>query len=66
MPRKGRKAAKLWSLHPKLHDDVARLLDEEGLQIGFFDADNEETNIEEWDTNVMGRFICQNSGCYSS
>ncbi|OQE44081.1 hypothetical protein PENNAL_c0666G01493 [Penicillium nalgiovense] len=66
MPRKGRKAAKLWSLHPKLHDDVARLLDEEGLQIDFFGADNDETNIEEWDTNVMGRFICQNSGCYSS
>ncbi|KAL2803112.1 zinc-binding domain-containing protein [Aspergillus granulosus] len=66
MPRKGRKAAKLWSLHPKLHDDVARLLDEEGLQLDFFDADDEETNVEERDTNVMGRFICQNSGCYSS
>jgi hypothetical protein len=66
MPRKGRKAAKLWSLHPKLHDDVAQLLDEEGLQIGFLDADDEETNIQYWDTNVMGRFICPNSGCYSS
>ncbi|KAJ5737295.1 uncharacterized protein N7483_002420 [Penicillium malachiteum] len=66
MPRKGRKAAKLWSLHPELHDDVAQLLDEEGLQIDFFDADDEETNIKEWDTNVMGRFICQNSGCHSS
>ncbi|PLB47858.1 hypothetical protein P170DRAFT_510581 [Aspergillus steynii IBT 23096] len=66
MPRKGRKAAKLWSLHPKLHDDIAQLLDEEGLQIDFFDADDEETNIEERDTNVMGRFICQNKGCNSS
>ncbi|KAH1569986.1 hypothetical protein KXW39_007055 [Aspergillus fumigatus] len=66
MPRKGRKAAKLWSLHPKLHDDVAQLLNEEGLQLDFFDADDEETNIEERDTNVMGRFICRNSGCHSS
>ncbi|KAF4212689.1 hypothetical protein CNMCM8980_000782 [Aspergillus fumigatiaffinis] len=53
MPRKGRKAAKLWSLHPKLHDDVAQLLNEEGLQLDSFDADDEETDIEERDTNVM-------------
>jgi hypothetical protein len=66
MPRKGRKAAKLWSLHPKLHNDVAQLLDEEGLQVDFFNADDEETNIEERDTNIMGRFICGNSGCHSS
>jgi hypothetical protein len=64
MPRKGRKAAKLWSLHPKLHNDVARLLDDEGLQLAFFNADDEETNIEERDTNIMGRFICRNSGCH--
>lgn len=66
MPRKGRKTARLWSLHPKLHDDVARLLDAEGLHLDFFDADDENSNIEERDTNIMGRFICQNSGCYSS
>ncbi|KAL3464793.1 zinc-binding domain-containing protein [Aspergillus heterothallicus] len=66
MPHKGRKAAKLWSLHPMLHDNVAQLLDEEGLRLDFFDADDEETNIEERDTNVMGRFMCQNSGCHSS
>lgn len=64
MPRKGGK--KLWSLHPKLHDDIARLLEEEGLQMDFFDVDDEETNIKEWDTNVMGRFICQNKGCNTS
>jgi hypothetical protein len=39
MPRKGRKAAKLWSLHPQLHNDVARLLDDEGLQLSLT-ADN--------------------------
>lgn len=39
---------------PKLHDDVARLLGDEGLQKDFLDADDEETNIEEWETNVMG------------
>ncbi|RDH34637.1 zinc-binding domain-domain-containing protein [Aspergillus welwitschiae] len=62
MPRKGRKAANLWSLHPKLHNDVTQLLDEEGLQIDFFDADDEEPNIEKRDTNVIGRFIRQNRG----
>ncbi|KMK55725.1 hypothetical protein Y699_08714 [Aspergillus fumigatus Z5] len=66
MRGKGPKAAKLWSLHPKLHDDVAQLLNEEGLQLDFYNADDEETNIKEWDTNVMGRFICRNKGCHSS
>ncbi|KAL3254940.1 hypothetical protein ABHI18_008614 [Aspergillus niger] len=66
MPRKGRKAANLWSLHPKLHNDVTQLLDEEGLKIDFFDADDEEPNIEKRDTNVIGRFIRQNRGCNSS
>ncbi|KAL7660541.1 hypothetical protein ACMYSQ_000002 [Aspergillus niger] len=66
MPRKGRKAARLWSLHLKLHDDVTQLLDEEGLQMDFFDADDEETNIEKRDTNFMGRFIRKNRGCNSS
>ena len=31
MPRKGRKAVKLWSLHPEFHGEVAQLLDEEVL-----------------------------------
>ncbi|KAL4804109.1 zinc-binding domain-containing protein [Aspergillus unguis] len=66
MPPKGRKPAKLWSLQPKLHDSVAQLLDEEGLRLDFFGTDDEQTNIEEWDTNVMGRFICRNSRCHSS
>ncbi|KAJ5393562.1 uncharacterized protein N7487_011203 [Penicillium crustosum] len=66
MARKGRKGAKLSSLHPRLHDNVAQVLDEEGLQVDFLDADDEATNIEDRDTNVMGRFICPNSGCNSS
>ncbi|KAL2782652.1 hypothetical protein BJX66DRAFT_331068 [Aspergillus keveii] len=54
MPGKGRKAAKLWSLHPQLHDNIVH------------HADDEEANIQERDTNVMGGFMCQNSGCHSS
>ncbi|KAJ6123208.1 hypothetical protein N7512_005673 [Penicillium capsulatum] len=61
-----RKYATSFSLHPKLHNDVAQLLNEEGLQLNFFVADDESTNIEERDTNVMGRFICKNSRCHSS
>lgn len=64
-PEMARKSAKLSSLHPKLHKNVTRLLNEEGLQLKFLDADDEETNINERNTNVMGRFVCQNSGCHS-
>jgi hypothetical protein len=66
MPRKGRKTARLWSLYLKLYNDVARLLDAEGLHLDFFNADNKESSIEERDINIIGRFIYKNSGCYSS
>ena len=65
MPDKGRKAVRLWSLHPKLHDDITQLLDDEGLQMDFLDADDDTGKIRERDSNVMGRFICHNSKCRS-
>lgn len=66
MPRGGRRPAALWSLHPTFHDDVARLLDEEGLRLEFLDVDDVKSNIEERDTNIMGRFQCRNRGCRSN
>lgn len=48
------------------HDDVARLLDEEGLRFDFLDADDAENNIEERETNIMGRFLCRDRRCHHS
>ncbi|PGG96212.1 hypothetical protein AJ79_09681 [Helicocarpus griseus UAMH5409] len=66
MPRKGRKPATLWSLHLNLHEHVAQLLEDEGLHLDFFDVDDEKSTIGQKDTNVMGRFVCQNNGCKST
>ncbi|KAL6232203.1 hypothetical protein BDW75DRAFT_232978 [Aspergillus navahoensis] len=57
---------KPWSLYPSLHDDVARLLDEEGLCFDFFDIDDAKSNILEQDTNIMGRFFCRTRRCHSN
>lgn len=52
MPRGGQRPAALWSLHPTFHEDVARLVDEEGLRLSFFDIDDAENNIKERNTNI--------------
>lgn len=60
----GRTSASIvWRLH--LYEEVVQLLDEEGIQLDFFEAGDDETKIKAWDTNVMGRFICRNNGCHS-
>lgn len=66
MSHRGRKPAKISSLHPKLHDGVARLLKENNLHFDFFNVDDDEGNIRDRDTNIMGRFICYNRGCNST
>lgn len=63
MSHRGRKPAKLWSLHPTLHDGVARLLKEDDLHFDFFHVDNDESSTKYRDTNIMGRFICHYGGC---
>lgn len=61
MPRKS-KPQPTSSLYPSLHDDVSRLLDETGLEFTFYDVD--DGNCErQYDTNIMGRFVCHNSKC---
>ena len=55
-----------WSLYPRLHGKVARLLKEEGLKFKFYNVDNDIDDIDERDTNIMGRFKCHNRGCSSS
>ncbi|KAM4065514.1 zinc-binding domain-containing protein [Hirsutella rhossiliensis] len=65
MPGKKKKGAWRWSLHPKLHDDVARLLEEEDLFFDFRTVDDAKSCIKQYDTNVMGRFVCHNQNCTS-
>jgi hypothetical protein len=46
-------------MYPALHDSVSRLLEEEDLSFTFVAIDEEKGFIEEYDTNIMGRFKCK-------
>lgn len=50
-------------MFPALHDSVTRLLEEDNLYFNFFAIDNDKGSIEEYDTNIMGRFKCLNEAC---
>jgi hypothetical protein len=54
---------KCWSMYPALHDSVTHLLEEDNLSFTFFAVDTDEGSIEEYDTNIMGRFRCLNKAC---
>lgn len=66
MSGKKKKGAWRWSMHPKLHDDVARLLEEEDLFLDFYNVDDTTSYVKQYDTNVMGRFVCHNKNCASN
>ena len=55
-----------WSMYSKLHDDVSRLLEEDDLYFDFHGNSNAKNCIKEYDTNIMGRFICSNQECGSN
>jgi hypothetical protein len=65
MPCRKSKSAPRWSMFPVLHDDVSRLLREDDLEFNFYKVDDTRNCIEEYDTNIMGRFICHNRSCKS-
>ena len=54
---------KSWSMYPALHDSVGRLLGEDDLSFTFFAIDKDKGSIEQYDTNIMGRFKCLNKAC---
>lgn len=66
MPSRKSKSDQRWSMYPTLHDDVSRLLGEDDLHFDFQQKDDTEYCIQEYDTNIMGRFICHNGACGSS
>jgi hypothetical protein len=52
-----------WSMYPSLHDDVTRLLEDDGLYLDFHKRDNAKGCIKDYDTNIMGKFTCCNNAC---
>lgn len=66
MPSRKSKSDQSWSLYSALHDDVSRLLEEDNLYFSFHETDDTESCIKEYDTNIMGRFVCRNRACASS
>ncbi|RDA95566.1 hypothetical protein CP533_1231 [Ophiocordyceps camponoti-saundersi (nom. inval.)] len=59
---KRQKKKKKWSLYPDLHDAVTTKLEESGILLAFNPADEEDC-LKEYDTNIMGLFICRNNKC---
>ena len=53
-------------MYPTLHGGVSRLLEEQDLYFSFHENDDPQTCIEEYDTNIMGRFSCHNRACGSN
>jgi hypothetical protein len=52
-------------MYPALHENVRRLLEEDDLSFTFFAIDKDKGSIEEYDTNIIGRFKCLNKVCLS-
>ncbi|KAL1870215.1 hypothetical protein Daus18300_005280 [Diaporthe australafricana] len=68
MPRRRRPGCReeRYCTFPHLHDDVSELLEEEDLYFGFHSVDDPAGCIKEYDTNIMGRFVCRNGSCRCS
>lgn len=52
-------------MYPGLNDKLANVLDKEGLYFTFNSNDDERGRIDTYDTNIMGRFVCNNNNCTS-
>lgn len=60
MPSKSK--SKPWSMFPSRHGDVAKLLAKSDLTFAFHDMDQNNC-VEEYDTNIKGKFSCHNPKC---
>lgn len=63
MPTKRSRRTKNWSMYPSLHRDVADLLEGDDIIFEYHHRDDEDNCISEYDTSIMGEFICRNSRC---
>lgn len=53
------------SMYQDLHDEVSSLLAEVDLHYQFFEEDDETKCTRMRDTNIMGRFVCNQRACKS-
>lgn len=56
-------SAQQWSMYPGLHESITELLEDDGLIFIFHETDEDKGRVQEYDTNVMGRFLCRNRAC---
>jgi hypothetical protein len=54
---------KPWSTCPELHESVVQCLEGNGLSISFYEEGEVGDSIRDYDTNIMGAFICPNRSC---
>lgn len=54
-----------WSMYQALHDEISSLLAEADLHFEFYEDDDETRCTRMRDTDIMGRFLCNNGACES-
>lgn len=54
-----------WSMYPKFHKHVQSELETEDLNFTYHQEDDNKACVKDYDTNVIGRFICRNKSCSS-
>jgi hypothetical protein len=57
------RSTKSFGIWPSLHSEVARLLEDDNLFFEFYEADEAHTATHDYDSHVMGRFVCKNARC---
>lgn len=57
------KPIKKWSMYPSLHNDVSDLLYKDNLFFSFYEKDDDNSCIDDYDTTIMGQFTCSNTAC---
>ncbi|KAH6699084.1 zinc-binding domain-containing protein [Leptodontidium sp. MPI-SDFR-AT-0119] len=62
MPQRASSEAR-WCMFPSLHDNVSSLLEDDGLHFTFYPIDRDTGCIKSYDTNIMGKFRCNNQTC---
>ena len=66
MPAKQASSQGAWSMYPECHDQVASLLEDDGIAMDFYRNDDPQSGVKEYDTTIMGRFRCENPACKSA
>ncbi|GIZ49948.1 hypothetical protein CKM354_001296400 [Cercospora kikuchii] len=52
-----------FDMRPSLHDEVTRFLADYGISFSFLASDNSRKCVREFDSPVIGSFVCTSSAC---